>query len=125
MNCEELRTIVGAEPNTTHPDVFAHIERCPECARYREEMQAMDRLIYRALAVDAPAENGAAQLASRKRSTPTRIWRMAASVLVAILVGSISLWLLTPRESFAQDAITHVQREAASLVRTSATVDDG
>ncbi len=52
MNCEEFRTIVGAEPNTTRPDVLAHAQQHAECARYREEMQAMDRLIYRALAVD-------------------------------------------------------------------------
>ncbi len=123
MNCEELRTIVGAEPNTTHPDVLAHIERCPECARYRDEMQAMDRLIYRALAVDAPAERSAEPLPSRKSATVTRVWRMAASVLVTVLVGAISLWLLTPRESFASEAITHVRHEQASLVRTSETVD--
>lgn len=123
MNCEEFRTIVGAEPNTTNPDVLAHIERCPDCARYRQEMQAMDRLIYRALAVDAPAERNADQVLSRKRATATRVWRMAASVLVTVLVGAISLWLLTPRETFASEAITHVKHEQASLVRTSETVD--
>ena len=41
MNCEEFRTLVGAEPNTTRPDVLAHTEECVECARYRQEMQAM------------------------------------------------------------------------------------
>ncbi|MFC4311074.1 DUF3379 family protein [Steroidobacter flavus] len=115
MNCEELRTIVGAEPNSTNPEVLKHIESCPDCARYRQELQAMDRLIYRALAVDAPAEKRATQ--------PSRVWRMAASVLVAVLVGAMSLWLLTPRESFAAEAIAHVKHEQFSLVRTSETVD--
>ncbi|HEY0685525.1 MAG TPA: DUF3379 family protein [Steroidobacter sp.] len=123
MNCEELRTIVGAEPNTTNPDVLAHIASCPDCARYREEMQAMDRLIYRALAVDAPAGQDAAQLLSRKRAPAPRLWRMAASVLVTVLVGAMSLWLLTPRESFAQEAIAHMKHEQFSMVRTSETVD--
>ena len=32
-------------------------------------------------------------------------------------------WLLTPRESYAAEAIAHVRHEQGSLVRTSATVD--
>jgi hypothetical protein len=120
MNCEELRTGVGAEPNSTNPEVLAHIESCPECARYRQEMQAMDRLIYRALAIDAPTEQRAPSSTSRGTS---RVWRMAASVLVTVLVGAMSLWLLKPRESFAAEAIAHVKHEQFSLVRTSETVD--
>lgn len=122
MNCEELRTVVGAEPNSTKPEVLAHIESCPECARYRQELQAMDRLIYRALAVDAPTETIASQ--PKQKPNPVRVWRMAASVLIAVLVGAMSLWLLTPRTSFAAEAINHVKHEQFSLVRTSETVDD-
>ncbi|MDY6947737.1 MAG: DUF3379 family protein, partial [Pseudomonadota bacterium] len=125
MNCEQLRTIVGAEPNSTNPEVVAHIEQCPDCARHREQLQAMDRLIYRALAVDAPAEKSAEQLLARPEKAPSRLWRMAASVLVTVLVGATALWLLTPRESFAQEAITHMRHEQDSMVRTSASVDDG
>jgi hypothetical protein len=125
MNCEQLRTVVGAEPNSTNPEVLAHIEQCPDCKRYRDELQAMDRLIYRALAIDAPAEKSAEQVLSRKVPGPSRVWRMAASVLVTVFVGATALWLLTPRESFAQEAITHMKHEQASMVRTSASVDDG
>lgn len=122
MNCEELRTRVGAEPDSTDPEVLAHIENCAECARYRQELQAMDRLIYRALAVEAPAATIASQ-PTQNQSAP-RVWRMAASVLIAVLVGAMSLWLLSPRESFAAEAIAHVKHEQFSLVRTSETVDD-
>jgi hypothetical protein len=124
MNCEQFRTLVGAEPNSTDPEVLAHVEQCPDCARHRAEMQAMDRLIYRALAVDAPVEKSAAQVLSPPQAGPARVWRMAASVLVTLLVGATGLWLLTPRESFAQEAITHMRHEQASMVRTSETVDD-
>jgi hypothetical protein len=123
MNCEEFRTIVGAEPNSTRPEVLAHSASCAECARYRQEMQAMDRLIYRALSVDAPAEKTAAQVLSLQKPYASRIWQMAASVLVTVLVGATALWLLTPRESFAEEAITHMRHEQESLVRTSETVD--
>lgn len=122
MNCEELRTLVGAEPNSTNPEVLAHLESCPECARYRQELQAMDRLIYRALAVDAPTETSASQ--PKQKPNTTRAWRMAASVLITVLVGAMSLWLLTPRDSFAAEAIDHVKHEQFSLVRTSKMVDD-
>lgn len=120
MNCEEFRTLVGAEPNTTRPEVLAHAEQCAECARYREEMQAMDRLIYRALAVDvqpAPAPE-------LPRSSP-RIWRIAASVLItAIAVAFTSIWLLTPRDTFATEVIAHIQEEPDSLLMTSESVSD-
>lgn len=122
MNCEELRTLVGAEPNSTNPDVIAHIESCAECARYRQELQAMDRLIYRALAVDAPTEAIASE--PKRKQSSARTWRMAASMLITVLIGAMSLWLLTPRESFAAEAIAHVKHEQFSLVRTSETVDD-
>ena len=121
MNCEQLRTIVGSEPNSQDPEVLAHIESCPDCTRYRQELQAMDKLIYRALAIAAPDEKIDSQPSQEQGAS--RVWRMAASVLVAVLVGAMSLWLLTPRQSFAAEAIAHVKHEQFSLVRTSETVD--
>jgi hypothetical protein len=130
MNCEQSRTIIGAEPNSTNPELLAHLEQCPECARYREEMQAMDRLIYRALAVEVAAPSSITELeqAKEKRiaaaSNKSRFWRMAASVLItASLVAVTSVWLLTPRESLAAESIDHVLHEQESLVRTTETVD--
>jgi hypothetical protein len=120
MNCEEFRTVVGAEPNTTQPDVLAHAEQCAECARYREEMQAMDRLIYRALAVDVQP----AAAPKLPQSNP-RVWRMAASVLItAIVVAFTSIWLLTPRDTFAAEVIAHIQEEPDSLLITSESVSN-
>jgi hypothetical protein len=120
MNCEEFRTLVGAEPNITRPDVLAHAEQHAECARYREEMQAMDRLIYRALAVDVQP----AAAPALPKSSP-RVWRMAASLLItAIAVAFTSIWLLTPRDTFAQEVIAHIQEEPDSLLITSESVSD-
>ena len=120
MNCEQFRTIVGAEPNSTDPEVLAHVEQCPECARYRQEMQAMDQLIYRALAIDVAEPKTSTKFV---RDQP-RFWRMAASLLItAFLVAATSLWLLSPRDSFATEVIEHVQYESGSLIRTDATVD--
>jgi hypothetical protein len=120
MNCEEFRTLVGAEPDTTRPDVLAHAGQCAECARYREEMQAMDRLIYRALAVDVQP----AAAPKLPQSNP-RVWRMAASLLItAIVVAFTSIWLLTPRDTFAAEVIAHIQEEPDSLLITDESVSD-
>lgn len=119
MNCEEFRTLVGAEPNMTRPDVLTHAEECAECARYRDEMQAMDRLIYRALAVDVQP----AAAPKLPQSNP-RFWRIAASVLItAIAVAFTSIWLLTPRDTFAAEIIAHIQEEPDSLLITAESVD--
>jgi len=120
VNCDEFRTLIGAEPNSINPDLLAHAEQCPDCARYRQEMQAMDRLIHRALEIDVAAPATPFQV----KKDPPRLWRMAASLLLtASLVAVTSLWLLTPRESLAAEAIAHVQHEAGSLIRTDAAVD--
>lgn len=127
MNCEQFRALIGAEPNSTSPEALAHVEQCAECASYRQEMQAMDRLIYRALAVDAPSAEtkplfDAEETSARKQSSP-RLWRIAASLLItAGTVAATSLWLLTPRDSLAAEVIDHAMHEPASLVRTSHTV---
>jgi hypothetical protein len=130
MNCEHCRTVIGAEPNSTNAEVLAHLEQCPECARYREEMQAMDRLIYRALAVDVAAPSSLSDIEAARSAraaagrSRARVWRMAASLLIsASLVAVMSVWLLTPRDSFASEVVEHVLGESQSLVRTSDWVD--
>ena len=132
MNCEQSRAIIGAEPNSTNPELLAHLEQCPECSRFRNELQEMDRLIFRALAVDVGGAKQANVVGLHEAlSTPPkpatnnrpRLWRMAASLLVASLVALTSVWLLTPRESFAAEVIEHVMGEQQSLIRTSDTVD--
>lgn len=120
MNCEEFRTLVGAEPSIMRPDVLAHAEHCAECARYRQEMQAMDRLIYRALAIDVQPS-----VAAKLPRSNVGAWRMAASVLItAVVVAFTSIWLLTPRDTFAAEVIAHIQEEPDSLLITSESVGD-
>ncbi|HSG92023.1 MAG TPA: DUF3379 family protein [Pseudomonadales bacterium] len=52
MNCLEFRRHVGAEPFSADAAVAAHRASCAACARYQDEMQAMDRLLGRAMRVD-------------------------------------------------------------------------
>lgn len=119
MNCLEFRRSVGAEPHIETEALRAHATTCASCARYWGEMKQMDGLIHRALSVEPPA---AAAHGAPITAGKTRYWAAAASFIIAVALGSF-LWLVQPRESFAEQLVEHVQHEAASLVRTPARVD--
>ena len=53
IGCLEFRRQAGAEPASSGPELDAHRRECPACARYQDELRAMDALMRRALAVDA------------------------------------------------------------------------
>ena len=116
MNCLEFRRIVGAQPDLATPDIVAHAQQCPACARYQQELQQMDRLIHRALNVDPQVR---AAPAPRKRSVQ---WGLAASMVAAVLAGLV-LWVANPRQSLAEQIVEHAQGEAGAMVRTSEIAD--
>jgi Protein of unknown function (DUF3379) len=115
MNCQEARLQIGADPGSDDPQIAAHIAQCAECARYRQELRDMDRIVSAALRVDFPAARPTARI------SPRPLWAIAASLLV-VLVGALA-WLLNPRDTFAAQVIDHVNGEAFSLVRTAQPAD--
>lgn len=127
MNCLEFRRIVGAEPHAATPDLVAHAAGCAECARHQREMQEMDALIHRALSVPPRIAAGvgadavAAVVASARRPSRRLQWSLAASIMLAVLFGS--LWLSYPRQTLAEQVVGHVEHEASSMVRADTTVD--
>ena len=120
MNCLEFRRHVGAEPAAAGAGIEAHRTECPACARYQDELRAMDALIGRALAVDSTR--------IRKPDTavaPTEItarrprWlALAASVVIGVSVG-LALWLSAPRPSLAREVIGHVAHEPEAMSGTA------
>jgi Protein of unknown function (DUF3379) len=117
MNCQEARLLIGANPGADDPRVAEHLAQCEECARYRQELRDMDRVISAALRVDfvAAAPPRAAPVSRRP------LWAIAASLAV-VLIGALA-WLLNPRDTFAAQAVDHVNGEAFALVRTSQPAD--
>src|SRR5262245_59091732 len=113
MNCLEFRRAVGAQPGNTAAEVVAHAAQCPACARYRQELQQMDRLIHRALEIDATPHRSQRQRAVQ--------WGLAASVFIAVLAG-LFLWIANPRETLAAQVVEHANGEAFAMVRTSKNV---
>jgi hypothetical protein len=116
MNCQEARLQIGADPGADDPRIAEHIAQCEECARFRQELREMDKVISAALRVDFDV---AAPRAVRVSRRP--LWAIAASVAV-ILIGALA-WLLNPRDTFAAQAVDHVEGEAFALVRTSQPAD--
>jgi hypothetical protein len=52
MTCDEAREIIGADPAAASPELLAHLEKCPECRTYREQMRMLNAKIQRALELD-------------------------------------------------------------------------
>lgn len=115
MNCEEFKQAVGADPDTTRGDVLEHAASCAACARYRTEMIALNGLIHRALRVEVTLEQAPPQRSFTH-------WRVAAMILVSVIVFSIG-WLAYPRASLAEQVVDHVLDEAPSLLRSDARVE--
>lgn len=76
----------------------------------------MDRVVSAALRVDFDSVPARAAPVSRRP-----LWAIAASLAV-VLVGALA-WLLNPRDTFAAQAVDHVNGEAFALVRTSQPTD--
>lgn len=121
MNCLEFRRIVGAQPDLATPEIEAHTAQCPACARHRQELQQMDLLIHRALKIDTQINAAAPPQRAVAPERPVQ-WRLAASVLAAVLTGLL-LWVANPRETLAEQIVAHAQEEASAMVRTAQTVD--
>jgi hypothetical protein len=124
MKCHEFQTAIGAEPNSTNPDVLAHLETCNACAAYRQQMQDMDRLIYRALVVpmDEATLSGSASTRSAPKRTSMARWQIAASLVASVTIAA-SIWVASTRESLAEQVVTHTDHESFAMIRTDERVD--
>lgn len=117
MDCLEFRRSVGAQPALDTPLIRAHLSTCAGCARYRDELQQMDRLIYRTLRLEPAPEERTAVSATRL----ARYWAAAASLLTAVGLGSF-LWIASPKSSLAEQVVAHVQAEEGAHAATHSRV---
>jgi hypothetical protein len=120
MNCLEFHRAVGADPRAQTAELLEHAGQCAACARYREQLQRMDELIYRALKIEI--DTPATHVRTRRRWLPR--WAAAASVVAACGLAFL-LWLWAPRATFAEQLVAHIEHEPQSLVRTAHAVEPG
>ena len=112
IDCLEFRRRVGAEPAGSHADIDAHRRTCAPCARYQDELRAMDAVIQRALRVDPWPREAARAAAAAPAAPRRRLVALAASLVAGIAIG-IVLLVSVPRESVAREVMDHVTREKA------------
>jgi len=135
MTCDEARIHIGADPENASPELLAHLQRCPECQAYREQMLAFNTKIRTALALDwqkvqqAPPSalpDKSATVAVLPRPAPRvpppkhkrpRLFALAASIAAASVIA-LTLWLSQPPESLAVEIIKHVEGEPDSWHQT-------
>jgi hypothetical protein len=89
----------------------AHVQTCPACTAWSEELQAFEGRLQRALAVNVPA---AKELDLPLISAPpARRFALAAGILAAIGIAALS-WFSFPRETLAAEVVAHVEEEPQS-----------
>jgi Protein of unknown function (DUF3379) len=113
MICEDVRLLVGADPDSAGRDLEEHLRGCPGCRDFHQEMRRLDADIRRAL-----AEPPQIRAARSRRSTPAwREYALAASLLLATAVA-LGVWLLRPTDALAREVVAHVQGEPNSWLST-------
>jgi hypothetical protein len=117
MNCMDFRRQIGAEPALDDSDIAAHRGDCPACARYQDELRAMDGVIARALALDV-ARIGRTPVAAAPAAPRRRLFAIAASIAVGLAVGLVLL-IGAPRASIAREVVDHVMQEPGTLAGTA------
>jgi len=124
MNCLEFRRCIGAEPGLQNPAIGQHRADCATCARYQDQLRAMDTLIGRALRVDlppaaaaagpetalTPPRGGGAGPRGSPRWLEQRWYALAASLLLGVAIAA-TLWVSFPAPSLAAEVIDHVLHE--------------
>ena len=132
MNCEEYRQAIAAEP--AFDGGAGHLSQCSACQEYRSEMIALDDRISRALVLDVPelrlpelpeieTENVVALSDRRRLSTP--VWfAMAASVLLAAVLGVRLVTTGVQYDSLGEEVLAHLQHEPYALRVSDTPVSD-
>ncbi len=134
MNCEDYKQALTTDPELGNES--GHANTCAECAQYRAEILALDMKIAAAMELSVPElkmpelpELDTAHVVSlsARRSISKPAWfALAASVLLAVVVGSR---FTDPgmEETFGtleQQVLAHVDHEPMALLPSSTPVSD-
>ncbi len=121
MNCLEFRRICSAEPGRKDPAMAAHVSECGSCSAFAVETESFDQLIVEALSLPVPSRLAAFSLDAPRHSAvgpqrfvPMRWLAIAASVLVAVLIGFGGLRLVSP-DDLGSEVVAHILHEPASF----------
>ena len=133
MNCDQYRQAVAAEPS--FDGAAEHVSACAECQLFRDEMRALDADIAEALQLDLPtltlpefpttdAQDNVVSLASRRSLPKPRWFALAASVMLAAVIGVRMFVVGVDNISLADEVLAHLDYEPAALVASTTPVSD-
>jgi hypothetical protein len=130
MNCEEYREAIASDP--AFDGGASHLSECGSCQAYRHEMIALDEKIRRALSLNVPELNmpelpeietsNVVSLSSRRRFSPPTWFAMAATVVVAALIGI--RFVGVEGRPLAEEVLAHLDGEPHALRITDAEVSN-
>ncbi|MFQ5982989.1 MAG: DUF3379 family protein [Woeseiaceae bacterium] len=134
MNCDDYKTAIAADPSESFDGGARHSAECSSCSAYKAEMQALDAKIAAALAIDVPdlkmpdltGEDKVVDLASRRRIRWTApAWvGLAATVVLATVIGVRMIDIGTVEGTLAEQVIAHLDYEPRALRVTDEAVSD-
>ena len=138
MNCDQYRQAVAAEPS--FDGGAEHVSGCAECQAFRDEMRALDADIAKALRLDLPkltlpelptidvqdndAQDNVVSLASRRSLPKPRWFALAASVMLAAIIGVRMFAVGVDNVSLGEEVLAHLDHEPAALVVSTTRVSD-
>ena len=130
MNCDQYREAISGDPS--FDGGAEHLSECGSCQAYRQEMIALDDKILRALSLNVPELNmpelpenetsNVVSLSSRRRFSPPTWFAMAATVVVAALIGI--RFVGVDNQTLAEEVLAHLDGEPNALVVTDIAVSD-
>ena len=107
LDCRHVRRAIGGDPLNLSAEVRQHIDGCAACAKFRDETLAMEGRLKAAL--ELPLH----KFRAPAKPSPARRLALAASVLLAVLIGAGG-WLLLPQPALARDLVEHLRHESGS-----------
>ncbi len=137
MNCEQYKEAIAADPSESFDGGAVHAADCSSCNAFKAEIQALDARIAAALAIDVPdlkmpelpavtSEEKVVDLASRRPirwTTPAWVG-LAASVVLATVIGVRMINTGTEQDTLAEQVIAHLDYEPGALTVTDVAVSD-
>ena len=133
MNCTDYKETLTADPGFN--DESGHAETCADCQAFSAEILALNEKIAAALEIPVPAlvmpelpdieTENVVSLSSRRVLSKPAWFAMAATVLLAAVVGIRMIDTGTSYGTLQEQVLAHVDHEAAALLPSTAPVSDG
>ena len=130
MNCEEYRQEIAADPS--FDGGAGHLSACAACQAFRKDMLALDEVLGRAMRLDVPEpvvpelpeidDSKVTALNARKPVAKTAWLAIAATVVLAAVVGIRMSGLGVTYDSLADEVLAHLDHEPAALLPSTTPV---